>query len=177
MCMWVSVGAGASGGMGAVGALSAPPPASNRRLTGGGVLCLATPQLDQPLLRSVVGTLHDAVAELEQQSRHAADAAHTQRLMRSGGSAAAHRGAVADDDVGATGKSAPVGRKPVALALAEEALAVLHDVAERKVAARKVAAGALTLTDGLVGLLLWSVAGLTGSIYPTLLAEVYPCAQ
>ena len=33
----------------------------------------------------------------------------------------------------------------------EEALAVLHDVAERKVAARKEAAGALTLTDGLVG--------------------------
>jgi len=54
------------------------------------------------------------------------------------------------------------------VALAEEALSLLHDIAKRK-----AEAGLLTASDGFGGHLLWAMAGLTGTIYPTLLHEVY----
>ena len=62
----------------------------------------------------------------------------------------------------------PAGRKPPSLALAEEALETLHDISKRK-----VAAGSLGHADHTGATLLWVVAGLSGTIYPTIVSEAF----
>ena len=53
----------------------------------------------------------------------------------------------------------PVGRKPLALALAEEALTMLHAITKRL-----AASGQLAVTGGLGTTLLWMAVGLSGSM-------------
>ena len=126
---------------------------------------LADDELNRPFLASVVAALFAVVRDLEEHLRTEADEQAKLKMLEDMRAPPSHDHSPADAS-GSTGRGAPVGRKPPALALAEEALAILHDVAKRK-----SAAGTLGAADGNGALILWSIAGLTGSIYPTLLSE------
>ena len=119
-------------------------------------------ELNKPFITSVVTALNAGLTELEAEQRVQLDVQAQMGRYYDEATAAA-------PGVASAGKSAPVGRKPPALALAEEALAVLHDVAKRK-----AASGQLASPDGIGASIVWVVAGLCGTIYPTLLAECWP---
>ena len=152
---------------------------------------LTDAELDVQVVSSVAGALYAGLAELQAAMQTEEDETKRQTLleeatyeeplappipafkpigfMSSESSKEPRRGSVLPAaTVGAEGTRAPIGKRPPALALAEEALAILHDIAKRKDAAGELG------RDGLGGTLLWTAVGLCGTIYPSLLAELYP---
>ena len=133
-------------------------------------------ELDAELTRSVVAALHSGLAELAAAQREEERSAEQQRRSRRARRPSAarcrwrRRGG---------GRRRPQRGEPRA-GRAQAARARPRRGGARgapRHCKRKAAARALGESGGLGGVLLWTVARLSGTIYPTLLAEVYPMLE
>ena len=124
--------------------------------------CVFEPSFVTSILRALHASLADLASAIAAQDSAAARPNPSDDLSAVGATHEPGAGAAVpppDAHESAASSRSPVGRKPLALTLAEEALTMLHALTKRL-----AASGQLAVTGGLGTTLLWMAVGLSGSM-------------